>query len=168
MVLSNQKINNVLYDFSCITLNIAGATFTGIQSVNWTDARDHVAVYGAGSLPLGVTPGQWAGSGSLEMILSDYNSLYKILSAFYDSEFSMSVVYSLGGNLPIQENLTKCVFLGRNASMSVGSDPLLRSMDFIMLEPVKTDQLGPNAATDSFLGDIFRGANVIQNVVASV
>lgn len=167
MGLLNQKINNVLYDFSCITLNIAGLELKGIQSINWTDSRDHVTVYGAGILPLGVTPGQWAGTGSLEMILSDYNSLIKTLNRFYDSEFSVSVVYSLGGNAPIREDLPKCIFNSRAGDQAVGSDALTRSMDFIMLEPVLTDNLSPNAESDSLLGDIFRGANIVQNVLSS-
>jgi hypothetical protein len=159
------KINNVMYDFSCVTLTIANLTLKGIQSVSWTDSRDHVQVYGAGVEPLGVTPGQWSGSGSVELLMSDYSTLYKTVASLYDSEFSMTLIYSLGGNLPIQERLPKCIFNNRSADQAVGSDVLTRSLDFIMLEPIQVDNKKPNAGSESILGDIFAGANIVQNIL---
>ena len=167
MGLLNQKINNVIYDFSCVTLQIANMTYRGIQSISWTDARDHQAVYGSTIAPLGATPGQWSGSGSVELLLADYADLYLSVTSFYDSEFSISCVYSLGGNLPVNERLPKCLFMGRNGDMATGSEALTRKLDFMMLEPIMTQNVSPNAPSDSVLGDIFRGMNLAQNLALS-
>jgi hypothetical protein len=164
MGLFNQKINNVIYDFSCLSIQIANMTYKAIQSVSWTDARDHQAVYGASISPIGVTPGQYSGSGSIELLLADYQDLVKSVSSVYDSEFSISVIYTLGGNVPISERLPKNVFVGRAGDQSKGSDPLVRKLDFLMIEPLVTDNASPNAESDSLLGDIFRGLNLVQNI----
>jgi len=165
MGLLNQKINNVIYDFSCVTLNIAGLEITGIQSISWTDGREHTGVYGSGILPLGATPGQWSGSGSLEMILSDYDNLYRSLTRFYDSQWSASITYTLGGHMPIMERLPACIFTGRSGDMSQGSDALVRSMDFLMLAPPTLGLTSPNAENDSILGAILAGANIAANIL---
>jgi hypothetical protein len=165
MGLLGQKINNVMYDFSCVEFTIANLTFRGVQSISWSDARDHVTVYGAGVEPLGATPGQWSGSGSIELLMSDYSTLYKTVNRLYDSEFAISVVYSLGGNLPIAERLPKCLFTARSGDQAQGSAVLTRRMDFLMLEPIQVDNKSPNAESSTLLGDIFAGMNIIQNLL---
>lgn len=167
MGLLNQKINNVIYDFSCITLNIAGMEFRGIQSISWNDARDHQVIYGADIMPMGVTPGQYSGTGSLEFLMSEYKNLTMGLTRLFESEWSCTCLYTLGNELPIRETLPKCIFNARSGDMSKGSDALTKKLDFILLDAVELDNTSPNAESSSLLSDIFRGANVVQNVLAS-
>jgi len=158
--MGNQKINGIEYDFSTVTVTIDGTTYKSIQNINWTVGQDHQVVYGAGPLPVGVTPGTFNGTGSFELLLSDYKGFAASLTDMMQTYFDIQCVYSLGGLSVITEDLTKCIMTGNSGNNATGSAALTRSVDFIMLNPPKVDKKSMTSDDADILGTAFRLANL--------
>ena len=158
--LPGQKINGIEYDFSTVTVTINSATYKSIQSINWTVGQDHTVVYGAGTLPVGVTPGTFNGTGGFELLLSDYKSFAADLTDMMQTYFDIHCVYTLGGLAVVTEDLTKCIMTGSAGNNATGSAALTRSVDFIMLNPVKIDKKAMTSDDADILGTAFQLANM--------
>lgn len=164
MGLLNQKINGIVYDFSCITLTVNNIELKGIQSLTYTPSVDHQYVHGAGQLPLGVTPGQFTGTGSMEMILDDFRQLYLSFDVLTQTYFSISAIYHYAGMDSITEDLPKCIINSFGSNNAVGSAPLTRTVEFMLLEPAKIMKKSCATADADLLGKAFRAANIVGSI----
>jgi hypothetical protein len=61
------EINGVVYSWSNLIVNIAGAEITGITKVNYSDEQEIESVYGAGQRPIGRGYGRITSSANITL-----------------------------------------------------------------------------------------------------
>lgn len=158
---------DTFHDFSCIELTLGGSLYFRAQSFNWSDKNDSTDVYGASRTKIGDTPGQYSAEGSFDLLLEDGINLIKTLKSRYDSKFDIIAKYSIGGVATHVISIPKCKLLTTGNDNSVGTDALKLSFTFKSNDRVKIDDLDPVSPTQSLLGDILRGANLVQGAIKS-
>jgi len=128
-------VNGVRHSFTSIELKLAGQTFVGFKSIDYSRKRDRTKVYGNSPDPLGKTRGKNSYDASVEVYLAEWNAFQVQLGAGYgDAFFTVTVTYSENGFDTISDVIQGCTMDSTEASNAEGSDPTTRKLD---LSPLK-------------------------------
>lgn len=141
-------INKYQSDYSCIELSINGVVFAGVQSIEYTESVSRTPVYGTGPEVLGFTRGQYAVTGSLELLKSEYDKLTDTVKNIFDANFTAVVTYSNPGERIRVDEIQGIKLNEKACSHSAGSDALVVSMSFDAVK-VKSDGKDPLSSDDA-------------------
>lgn len=126
------NVNDIQHDWGTITVKVNGVEIVGIKSISYSDAIEREKVYGAGRLPLGMTPGKYTTEqGSMTVFERQFR---EILLAFGNdwgnTTFETEVRYAATG-LPTQVDIVEgCLWAGAPGGGEEGAAPLERELKF--------------------------------------
>jgi hypothetical protein len=92
-------INGKIHDWTDVTIKIAGLTFTGITSINWSSKKEKELQYAAGSAPHGIGYGHRSYTTDFTMTLEsslEFESIAHVLGkdAMDYAPFLITVAYA--------------------------------------------------------------------------
>ena len=68
-------INTREYEWSDITVNLAGRNITGLRGIKYTSKQDKEVLYGKVNKPVGIQRGNKSYEGSISLLQSEYEAL---------------------------------------------------------------------------------------------
>lgn len=134
---NTQLINGNAYDHSSIAINVDGARYLQVESIEWNDSLEPGKLSGASAFTLARTRGKYDADGNIKMSLADSDALIKAFGHGYMTKvFTITCTYS-EPNQPVSKvDLIGCRFV-KTADSSSGGDPTMRTHDLHILRIVR-------------------------------
>lgn len=143
--ISYPLINGFRHQFSSVELKFQVEGGQKVQvfmkSLNYSRKRNRGLVRGNHPDPLAKTRGENEYSGDCELFLAEWLLLKRTLGVGYgDVFFTVMVTYGENGFDTFTDQIQGCTMDGLEASMSQGSDPLVRKFDLAPLKIIFDDE----------------------------
>jgi hypothetical protein len=121
---SYPDINGTRYDFSSITVDIAGGYKpVGVTEINYSHGLDRGDVRGTSPERLGRTRGQYTPEASITMYEAEWKVLRdKLGDGYLEKVFSMSVTYADDGQPTITDVIEGCTISNVEKGRSAGNE----------------------------------------------
>lgn len=117
-------INNELYSWSNVRLNLLGRNVVGLKSIDYGDKQDVNGVKGRGSKDVGFVKGNYQADGKIGFEMSEVEALNSSLPAgqsiFDIAPFNVTICYRNSANKLITHVLYNCVFKEQRRSGKSG------------------------------------------------
>jgi len=135
-------INGYAYDFSTISISLSGKTFSGINSISYSDGVERTKIYGTGPKPIGTTRGQYSADGSLEFYKHEFDRFASSVTNLYDVTFDITVTYKTPGQQITYDKLVGCKIDKVENSGSTGSDGLMVPITLTVMDIIRNGKSG--------------------------
>jgi hypothetical protein len=135
-------INGYAYDYSAISISVAGISFSGINSISYSDGVERTKIYGTGPKPMGVTRGQYSAEGSMEFYKHEWDRFASSIKNIYDVIFDVTVTYKTPGQQINFDKLVQCRIDKVENSGSAGSDGLMVPVTLNVMDIIRNGKSG--------------------------
>lgn len=105
------QFNTREFEWSDVSVIMAGRLVTGIRGVSYTSSQEKEALYGAGGKPHAIQRGNKSYSGTIKLLQSELEALEKAAGGdILDASFNIVVAYGnpLKGDVPKVDLLKRC------------------------------------------------------------
>jgi hypothetical protein len=110
--------NGNYYNHASAEIDFAGKPYLGITAINYADELERENQYGTGSIPLGVSVGQYKPTADCEMLKNEWERLRAALPAngFGEAPINIGVTYKEASGTVVDELRTVYITKVENAS----------------------------------------------------
>lgn len=150
----NPKINGYGYDYSSITLSVNGLTFSGITSITYNDSVERTKLYGTGSMPVGVTRGQYNCEASLEFHKHEFDRFALAFPSLFDAKFNITIFHQTTGSPGSTDVLVDCRIDNIENSYSAGSDGLVVPVTLNVMEIIRNGKSAFASSIEDIAGSV--------------
>ena len=133
MSLTAPLINGFFHAFADVEIQANGFLFAGVAAIDYEDDLARAKVYGTASVPLGLTKGKYAATGSIELYLEAAQALMIALGGIWrEVPLVINIAYvpvGLTPMAPVFDLIPGCYLTKQTSSNKVGDEALTRKFD---------------------------------------
>ena len=132
---TGRKINGLVYDYSSISIVIAGVPYQGVTEINYSDTLEPGVLRGTGAFMRARTRGMYEAEASFTIAKEDFEPIKIALASrgfggFMEAPFQIAVAYSEANAPLINDTIEGCrIKRNENSHSSGNSDGIVTKVD---------------------------------------
>lgn len=137
-------VNGKRYSWEDVTVHLPSGVAIDISKIEYSDEKDHRAIYGKGSMPRGRGAGNYKAEGKVTLLREEFERVLAYARqrgrAFYQLRpFEITVSYANEDEATVTDVLHECLFVKRSTSADQGAEKVEVELDLAIFGGITMD-----------------------------